>query len=983
MGTTYKYDTLPVAAIGTNVNLLDLLKQAYGDEVSNIRSLKIGYFNSAYMISQNFLTWDASGSETRVTGNANVPSIAGSSTDSSNYIPANLTTIDNAHFKDVTIEVGNSVMNTVHLQIEWSNDLAGNTVVQDLTVPTIPAFLQGSFIGHPGAPTPNDVVTAARNVANSKGGWRNDNDCDWIAKDIAAIAGATMDSNTWHPDNPALNEEGGFWRIAYRGSDPGQVKDWQTLVRPGDIVRMAWSDADPSKDGKPHTVTVTAGLNADGGHKNQIQVVDNGGKAIGEHWADFNSGTKAGSITIYRLTSNGLYLINGSSESDNIIGTVWNDYIVGGSGRDILNGGAGNDFLTGDDDNDVLDGGAGADKMHGGRGSDTYYVDNEGDVVSEAGVVDGFGVRDMGGTDEIVTTLHHRDLPSSGDWNGGDIENLTFNGTGSFSGSGNALNNVIRGGNGGNSLFGGEGGDSLYGGSVTDTLDGGSGADTIYGGGGDDTYIVDDRADVVSEFGSIFGIDAGGKDTIATTLSWYTLPKANVGWLDPAPSLGNIENLTYIGTGQFIGTGNQLDNTITGGAGQDTLDGGAGADTLIGKRGNDTYKVDNTADVIVENANEGYDIVKSTATLYTLRANVEELDYVGPGTANFIGTGNSLDNVIIGGGGHDTLDGGLGADTMYGGAGNDVYKVDSDSDVVVEGGFDASGKFIDFGGIDEIKTTKSLVMRTENGAFGNIENLTYIGTGKFTGTGNGLANVITGAAGADTLNGGGGKDTLIGSGGNDTLDGGAGIDTLTGGAGKDTFHFGDHWGTDIISDFKAAEGDIIDFRDLTGVSSLSQLHPADTTQGIQLTMGAGTDTNTITLNGVHTIQDSMFRFAFTQDDFTADHVSDILFHNNGNGDNVYYDIRNTSSHWTTIGTLPPLTRRWGPAISAAVTPPTSFSTTPRPATSVSTMSMPTVSDATGTTSAPLPAPGTSSSRPATSPAWENQKPCSATTRPAT
>ena len=43
-----------------------------------------------------------------------------------------------------------------------------------------------------------------------------------------------------------------------------------------------------------------------------------------------------------------------------------------------------------------------------------------------------------------------------------------------------------------------------------------------------------------------------------------------------------------------------------------------------------------------------------------------------------------------------------------------------------------------------------------------MENLTFIGVGNFTGTGNGLANVITGGAGNDTLNGGAGADTMIG-----------------------------------------------------------------------------------------------------------------------------------------------------------------------------------------------------------------------------
>ncbi|MNG31049.1 Endo-1,3-1,4-beta-glycanase ExsH [compost metagenome] len=50
----------------------------------------------------------------------------------------------------------------------------------------------------------------------------------------------------------------------------------------------------------------------------------------------------------------------------------------------------------------------------------------------------------------------------------------------------------------------------------------------------------------------------------------------------------NIENLYYgPSSGNFIGTGNALDNTIRGGTGNDRLSGGGGNDALIGGMGND------------------------------------------------------------------------------------------------------------------------------------------------------------------------------------------------------------------------------------------------------------------------------------------------------------------------------------------------------------------------------------------------------------
>jgi Ca2+-binding RTX toxin-like protein len=50
-----------------------------------------------------------------------------------------------------------------------------------------------------------------------------------------------------------------------------------------------------------------------------------------------------------------------------------------------------------------------------------------------------------------------------------------------------------------------------------------------------------------------------------------------------------------------------------------------------------------------------------------------------------------------------------------------------------------------------------------------VENLTYTGGGNFTGTGNALANVLTGGAGNDVLNGAAGNDVLVGGAGNDVF----------------------------------------------------------------------------------------------------------------------------------------------------------------------------------------------------------------------
>jgi Ca2+-binding RTX toxin-like protein len=121
------------------------------------------------------------------------------------------------------------------------------------------------------------------------------------------------------------------------------------------------------------------------------------------------------------------------------------------------------------------------------------------------------------------------------------------------------------------------------------------------------------------------------------------------------------------------------------GTGNDTINGYAGIDTMIGGDGNDTYFVDNIKDSIVEGdqsqSNAGDDdIVHSTATAYTLPLNVEHLIIDGKLKGN--GTGNVLDNKLIGNlavnvlyglAGNDTLNGGSGNDTLTGGDGADTF----------------------------------------------------------------------------------------------------------------------------------------------------------------------------------------------------------------------------------------------------------------------------------------------------------------------
>ncbi len=127
-------------------------------------------------------------------------------------------------------------------------------------------------------------------------------------------------------------------------------------------------------------------------------------------------------------------------------------------------------------------------------------------------------------------------------------------------------------------------------------------------------------------------------------------------------------------------SGGAGDDVLRGNGGNDIINGDTGRDRLFGGKGDDVYLVDNARDVVVEQASQGRDEIRSYID-FKLPDNVEDLWLFSEEGLDLRGTGNGLANkmrgaegkdVLIGRDGSDTLNGGFENDRLIGGAGTDT-----------------------------------------------------------------------------------------------------------------------------------------------------------------------------------------------------------------------------------------------------------------------------------------------------------------------
>ena len=690
------------------------------------------------------------------------------------------------------------------------------------------------------------------------------------------------------------------------GSNGFDVIEFAAGILPSDIrATRTGNNLVLSLAGTTDRITITNYFNSDG---ISSYAVDEIRFASGTRWSLSNiklmmlQGTSGNDTLIGYASADA---ISGGAGNDSILGADGNDTLDGGSGDDVLDGGVGGDLLSGGSGKDTLYGGSGNDNLEGGDGDDLLYGGAGYDLLDGSTGVDTLigGAGDdryrVDAGDSVIEALNEGidTVEARVSWTLGDhLENLVLAGP-AVEGIGNALNNDILGSEG-NNLLRGEAGD--------DRLNGGQGNDTLIGGSGNDTYVFnvywgqdvihnqDDgigKRDVI-EFVGFTPADISFRrlgDDLVFERSYTPETLTVAGFFQgDGKGPGSIEEVRFgngvVLTGDAIrssllkGTsgndtllGYSIDDSLVGedgqdelqgfagndvldggaghdrlygGAGDDRLIGGLGDDTLDGGVGNDVYQVDSLGDVVIEAANAGIDTIESSVTL-ALGANVENL--VLTGSAAISGTGNGLDNLVIGNEAANVIRGGGGSDRLIGGAGNDTLSGDAGSDTYVfERGwgrdtlsnFDSSaGKHdvIEFGagiaasdivvrrsGSDLLLSLKDssdeiILLNVHQGDWNRLNVVDEVRFADGTvwssdqlraqamlgGDGN---DFLAGYSFDDMLVGGLGNDSLSAGNGNDTLDGGQGNDNLQGGQGDDVYLFERGWGQDTIADVDVATG---------------------------------------------------------------------------------------------------------------------------------------------------------------------------------
>jgi len=463
-----------------------------------------------------------------------------------------------------------------------------------------------------------------------------------------------------------------------------------------------------------------------------------------EQWAIIQASTSIPvSVTVNGTVGNDVFDYSAYSTGLTINGDAGNDIIIGGAGNDVINGGAGVDTLFGGDGNDLFIVGEDAvgEAYDGGDGTNTVRVTGTGINLTDDHLLNIQHIEIAEGASAIVN-LEQAALVTAGvyfivdtaeaildaledgavlgaegvETNDLTVVTLTVAEAGALQSAGVTITAGYTIVDTAAAIL-----DALEDGAVEGALSLATNdedavdltveeagklqtADVSFANG---YNIVDSAANILDalEDDAVLGqslatndedavdltvAEAGALQTAGVTIiAGYTIVDTAAAILDAKQLvLDGAETVTANGTaGNETLEFSELDLAdgqliINAGAGNDTLIGSLFGDTMYGGEGDDTYAVNSQFDIIVEQANEGTDLVESSID-YTLGENLENLTLTG--VLNLNGTGNALDNVITGNAGDNVIQGNEGNDTLIGGAGNDTLFGGDGDDILVGG----------------------------------------------------------------------------------------------------------------------------------------------------------------------------------------------------------------------------------------------------------------------------------------------------------
>jgi Ca2+-binding RTX toxin-like protein len=600
----------------------------------------------------------------------------------------------------------------------------------------------------------------------------------------------------------------------------------------------------------------------------------------------------------------GVNAVRGSSFNDFLYGSANNENFLGGYGDDLIDGRGGFDravYHTSADDAvtsgitvnlaaGTVDGDASVghdtlksiEAVQGTGFADTYVATNFGaagflnTVTNNVGNFGTFNEFEGGGGNDTITgngntriAFYNAAAGVTVDLVAGtsfstlpnDLAGIgvdTFTGVVDVTGSGfddtitgNASSNILRGGNG------------------NDTIDGGGGTDLAVFSGQQSAYTI--TFDSPSPGQIRLADSVAGRDGIDTLTNIEALEFSDRTVLVASGTIGTPINLAALASGIFLNpvstlTGsandfvlvnpniNGLSIDLGAGTGDTVSLAGSGSynlnlfnvENVVGSSGDDFVSLQNHANGLAIDLGAGNNALNllngSNSVSVTNVQNINGTDFSGPASNDTLTLLNDVNGVTINLGqgtnilnlaaGSNTLTNAFGVQTINGSASDDTLTfVNNTFNVTIDLGNGAN----------------TLNLAAGVNSLGNVFNV----------------GSINGTSSADAL-------TLAGQVGNLTgvtrIDLGSGNDTLNLGAQSFgvTFVYADNDGADVVSGFNDLNGDKIDVGGVSGIFTFADIQSRATLSGGNTVIDFGGG-NTLTLNGVTSLQQSDFVFRSPDD----------------------------------------------------------------------------------------------------------------------